>query len=368
MPSQKKSGSDEKSTVAVSIDHGKQVVKVRELEISSPLVYEYFSRKNVPQNQYDETLLKAIHIGVLALMEDRIAAFLSRTENELGTNLENLKFIYQIKRETFEKASVIRGQVSEKEVLSFLLDFVKRRELGDTIKHMGDHTGSIKDNKTGDIVCEVDGQASSRIAIEVKFNQAVPLGRIREKNIYVNKPQDTAWSQLIESQINRDAKISIIVYDKSVTTDASLKNLEGVEFIKDIGFVAIIDYERNDFSNLAVAYILARDIAVHAKSVDVKDEALSFLVQRILRDLDEMLKIQSSLESLIKDSQTFAKKVETTVNGVKEEILKRQLSIQFTYEFLDRYLKDGQISRQEMFKFYSGDEVRNRYKELDLGK
>ena len=64
-------------------------VEIKEFEIENQIVFNYFD--NLSTAERDEKLLRAIYIGVLALMEDRISAFLSKTSNELGTELESLK-------------------------------------------------------------------------------------------------------------------------------------------------------------------------------------------------------------------------------------------------------------------------------------
>ncbi len=50
-------------------------VEIKEFEIENSVVFNYFD--NIPSAERGEKLLRAIYIGVLALMEDRISAFLS---------------------------------------------------------------------------------------------------------------------------------------------------------------------------------------------------------------------------------------------------------------------------------------------------
>lgn len=45
---------------------------------------------------------------------------------------------------------------------------------------------------------------------------------------------DTAWSQLIEAQANRDSKISLIVFDISLVENSILKNFENVGYIQEL--------------------------------------------------------------------------------------------------------------------------------------
>ena len=67
------------------------LVEIKDFELSNDVVFNYFN--SLPANERDEKLIRAIYIGVLALMEDRISAFLAKTTNELGTELESLKII-----------------------------------------------------------------------------------------------------------------------------------------------------------------------------------------------------------------------------------------------------------------------------------
>ena len=50
-------------------------VEIKEFEIENSIVFNYFN--NLPAGERDEKLLRAIYIGVLAMMEDRISAFLA---------------------------------------------------------------------------------------------------------------------------------------------------------------------------------------------------------------------------------------------------------------------------------------------------
>src|SRR5690606_17261624 len=89
----------------------------------------------------------------------------------------------------------------------------------------GNTAGSLPKNKTGDIICEVNGTSDLKIAIECKFDKSVRLGDIESKDIFTKK-SDTAWSQLIETQANRDAKISLIVFDISLVDNSIIKKFD----------------------------------------------------------------------------------------------------------------------------------------------
>ena len=138
-------------------------VEIKEFEIENQIVFNYFD--NLPASERDEKLLRAIYIGVLALMEDRISAFLSKTTNELGTELESLKMIFEMKKELFYK-STIKGVLAEDEIADFLNLYFQEKKLKDKAFLTGNVAGSIPKNKTGDIICEIDGNPNLKIAIE----------------------------------------------------------------------------------------------------------------------------------------------------------------------------------------------------------
>src|SRR5690606_16033311 len=170
-------------------------IEIKEFEIENQIVFNYFD--NLPASERDDKLLRAIYIGVLALMEDRISAFLSKTSNELGTELESLKMIFDMKKELFYKTS-IKGSLAEDDIADFLNEYFKEKRLKDVAILTGNEAGNLPRNKTGDIICKVDGESDLRIAIECKFDKSIKLGDIESKDIFTRK-YDSAWSQLIES-------------------------------------------------------------------------------------------------------------------------------------------------------------------------
>nr|NQU90712.1 hypothetical protein [Bacteroidota bacterium] len=251
-------------------------VEINKFEIENDIVFNYFEK--LPKEERDEKLFRALYIGVLALMEDRLSSFLSKTGNELGTQLESLKMIFDMKKELFFK-STLKGVLAEEDIAEFLNGYFAEKKLKDQAKLSGNAAGLIAKNKTGDIICEVEGKEDLKIAIECKFDKSVKLGDIGSRNVLIRKT-DTAWSQLIEADANRDSKVSLIVFDKSLVDGSILKFTETVGYIPAVGFIAIIDSQKGDYQNLAIAYMLARDIAVNARKPDIDLDMLSLLVNR----------------------------------------------------------------------------------------
>lgn len=325
-------------------------VEISDFEIENNIVFNYFD--NLSAKERDEKLIRAIYIGVLALMEDRISAFLSKTSNELGTELESLKMIFEMKKELFFK-SAIKGNLAEEEVADFLNKYFKEKQLKDQAFLTGNTSGSIPKNKTGDIVCEVDGTSELKIVIECKFDKSVKIGDIESKNVFTRK-SDTAWSQLIESQANREAKVSLIVFDISLIDVTILRSFENVGYIPGIGFIAIIDSQKGDYSNLAIAYMLARDIAVNAREVELDKDLLAILVNRIIKDLNEITSIRNLVQNNIENNKAILKQLEKSL-----------LLMEFNQEYMRKFLSDGTFTKEDLLAFYSGEEVKDKFKLIE---
>lgn len=325
-------------------------LEVKDFEVQNDIVFSYFDK--LPSNERDEKLLKAIYIGVLALMEDRLSSFLAKTSNELGTELEGLKKIFEMKQELFYK-SAIKGILAEEDISDFLNTFFSEQNLKDIAELTGNVAGSLTKNKTGDIVCYIDGKHELRIVIECKFDKSIKLGNIESKDVFTRK-NDTVWSQLIEAQANRNGRVGIIVLDYSLIDNSVLENIQNVRFIPEIGFVAIIDSQKGDFSNLAIAYMLARDIAVNAKPVDYDKSLLTILISRIIKDLNEILQIKNLVLENIENNKKVLSQLE-----------KSMLLMKFNQDYLIKFLKDGNLTKEDLLSFYSGEEINEKFKPLD---
>lgn len=334
----------------IRIDQQLKRVEIKEFEIENEIVFNFFDK--LPASDRDGKLLQAIYIGVLALMEDRFSSFLSKTSNELGTELESLKMIFEMKKEVFYK-STIKGVLAENDIAEFLIEYFKDRKIQDKVYLTGNTTGRLTKNKTGDIVCELSGKDDLKIVLECKFDKSIKLGEIESKEILTRKT-DTAWSQLIEAQANREAQASIIVLDISLTDNSILRKYENVGYIPEIGFVAIIDSQKGDYSNLSIAYMLARDIVLNAQSTDFDENTLMMLVNRIIKDINEVLSIRSLVNNNIENNKAILKQLEKSV-----------LLMEFNQEYLMKFFKDGTLTKDDLLAFYQGESIKDKYKLIE---
>lgn len=334
----------------IKINQKLQRVEIQNFEIDNTIVFNYFD--NLPAVERDDKLIRALYIGVLALMEDRLSSFLSKTSNELGTELESLKMIFEMKKELFYK-STIKGTLAEDEIAEFLNEYFQSKKMNDKALLTGGAAGDLLRNKTGDIICEVNGTPELKIAIECKFDKSVKLGSIDTKDIFIRKT-DTAWSQLIESNANRNSKVSLIVFDISLVDNSILKFCENVGYIPEIGFIAIIDSQKGDYSNLVIAYMLARDIALNAKTIDLDKDLLAILVNRIIKDINEIKAIKSLVEKNIDNNKEILKQIE-----------KSMLLMDFNQRYLSQFLETGTLTKKDLLDFYMGEEIKDEYKLIE---
>lgn len=334
----------------IKINQQLKRVEVKDFEIDNPIVFNYFD--NLPAVERHEKLFRALYIGVLALMEDRLSSFLSKTSNELGTELESLKMIFEMKKELFYK-SALKGALAEDEIAEFLNEYFNSKRMKDIALLSGNAAGELPRNKTGDIICKINGEEDLKIAIECKFDKSVKLGPIDSRDLFIRKT-DTAWSQLIESDANRNSKVSLIVFDISLVDNSILKFCENVGYIPEIGFIAIVDSQKGDYTNLAIAYMLARDIALNAKNVELDKDVLSVIVTRIIKDINEIKAIKTLVERNIDTNREILKQLE-----------KSMLLMDFNQKYLTQFLQTGTLTKKDLLDFYMGDEVKDEYKMIE---
>jgi hypothetical protein len=127
-----------------------------------------------------------------------------------------------------------------------------------------------------------------------------------------------------------------------------------VKYIPEIGFVVIIDSQSGNYINLAIAYNLARDIAVNAKPVTLDKDLLSVLLNRIIRDLGSIIEIRGLVEENIEHNKKIIKQLE-----------KSHLSMEFSRDYLLNFLKEGTLTKSDLLEFYRGGDLKDRYKPIE---
>lgn len=333
----------------IKLDQTNKAINIAECSIEHPLIFKYFD--DLPEKQRDDEFKRALQIGVIALMEDRFAAFLNRTEGELGTQLEALKLIYERNVKAKEKTTE-SGTSAETEIFNEIRTYLERvGHIDDEVQMTGSSVGAIKRNKTGDIVLAVNGDATKKIAVEIKFDQSLALGEI-DGTDSLGRPRDTAISQMIESMANRNAQLAIIVFDQSRSSEGLKNSVNGIAWIPGVGFVVIIDDVRMDYSNLFIAIDLARSMLLSTLKL-VDQDIFESLLGRLSNDLGSILET----EKLLKDNQANLKKIAISIR-------KHALLVGFTQRILKDFISTGKVSHHELLQLYRGEGLKLQFNEI----
>lgn len=243
--------------------------------------------------------------------------------------------------------------LAETEIAYFLSEFFGRQKIADRIELTGDRAGAISRNKTGDIVSHLAGDSGKRIAIECKFEKSIRLGDIQTKDIFTKKA-DTGWSQLLEAQANPESQAGIIVFDSSLVDNSILVAVQDLKFLPGIGLIAIIDSQKGDYRNLAIAYMLARDIALNAKTIDLDTDVLKIIVNRLIKDARDMALVKHLVTANIDNMKQILAQIEKGI-----------LLAEFNQRYLIKLLAEGTLTKEDMLAFYAGEEVKERFRSVE---
>ena len=334
----------------ISLNHESKLLSIGETTFDHPLIFAYFS--GLPASNRDEAFKRALQIGVVALMEDRIATFLSRTENELGTQLESLKLIYD-RNVTAKQKTSQSGLEAEGVVYQKVSKYLEVSGYGsDVIQLTGNSTGALKGNKTGDLILKVEGKDETTLVIEVKFDKGMSLGEFEETDSLA-RTKDTALSQLFEANANRRAQLSVIVFDENRVAEGLKNKVNGIKWIPNAGFVVIIDHERYNYTNLLVAIDLMRSMV--RKTTKIVDQSIiEALLGRIAQDLSS---IEETQKLLLANHENL-KKIATSIK-------KHVLLVGYTKSLIKAFIQEGELSQKALLDLYRGEEIKDEMKGVE---
>jgi len=327
-------------------------LSIKDIVIENDLVAEYLS--SLPASERESAVIRALGIGIMAEMKGEISHFLRETEGELGKHLSSLKALYDLRELRFRETSG-KGAVAEGQVLEVVREFASVAGFDDDeVIDASTTSGAIRNNKTGDVLVRVDGDPDCVIGIEVKLDKGVRLGELADRD--PTAKTDTAASQLIETAANRNSRANIIVFDEdSVDGSVQKRCAEGVAYLGGIGFVVIVSTRRNDYATLAMAYALARDFALsEPKQGKADPKVLSFIVERLMRVLNDYSDTRTQAENIIKSARKIIHQSEKT----------RQL-VEHTGTYLERYLASGVLTQRDLLDFYQSQGVSEKLLAFD---
>jgi hypothetical protein len=93
---------------------------------------------------------------------------------------------------------------------------------------------------------------------------------------------------------------------------------------------------------------------LNAKVIDLDKDLLAIIVNRTIKDISEILSIKSLVENNIENNKTILKQLD-----------KSMLLMEFNQEYLRKFLKDGTLSKKDLLAYYSGEEVKDKFKLIE---
>lgn len=317
--------------------------------IEDDFLYECF--QSIPAAEYDDAFKKFLVVGAYAWKEERLQAFFRKVEDEVEGRLEELKALYKIR--TLREKTAAKGTEVERSAHEALQDFIDERNWGDEVVLTGESVGKLPRRKVGDLVVEIAG-TSRRVVIESKMDAKVAVGDPTELDPVgkaTHMAEKTAYGQNLTAIVNREAEVAIIIFDRNNASSTVLGIDEkefGLRFDPEVpAFIALIDPSRDEWSNLLLAYSLARSLATLDENI-LAPQRVSMVVGRIVRDLKRLIKVDSELAKVEKAAKDTLK----AVGAVRELSSAVQESSERSLGILNRLIGGEILSAEELKQFF----------------
>ena len=325
----------------ITVDKDSSIKIEGEVTLRDELLYEVFNR--IPEGDRETHLIKALKLGIHGYEIDEVATFISRAEKEVDVNLSILKAIR--KTRAIQEQTTQKGEILELELDQALKNLIDENDWEDEIKLTGAIQGALKGRKVGDLTVGVAGN-KGRIAIESKKDRKVTLGDLREKS--KKDPESSAHGQLLLAAINREADISIIVFDKE-NCHKEIQDLpQSVTFVPSIpGFIVKIQPKIGDYAALHLAYSVARELSLVGRET-IASGRLNMALDRSYRDMESILNLESHLEKI----EGGAKKVNEGVQEIRDLFELTISSFKRTQDLLMQEI-DGTLSEEDWIQFFN---------------
>ena len=315
--------------------------------IDNELVVEYVNK--LPQAERDKAIEEALGIGIMAALKGDLHHFLHSTEGQLGKHLNTLKAVLELKNIRFEETAS-KGFDAEVEVITVLRQLAdqfnfKQDKIDDTSKM----DGNIKGNKTGDILIQIDGDENQQIGLEVKLDKSVNFGSLLKRDPLAKS--DTALAQLIETSANRKSKLNIIVFDEEKVDNTIKKEAkEGITYIPHVGFIVIVSTQKNNFKNLALAYVLSRELILSKSDFKkINTNHLKLMLQQLVKVLNDYQTVKNEAENIKKSAQK-----------ILDQSHKTRLLVEHSAQYLLKYLDKGEMSEDELWSYISPEPIKSK--------
>lgn len=325
----------------ITVDKDSSIKIEGEVTLRDELLYEVFNR--IPEGDRETHLIKALKLGIHGYEIDEVATFISRAEKEVDVNLSILKAIR--KTRAIQEQTTQKGEILELELDQALKNLIDENDWEDEITLTGAIQGALKGRKVGDLTVGVAGN-KGRIAIESKKDKKVTLGDLRDKS--KKNPESSAHGQLLLAAINREADISIIVFDKENCHNEIQDLPQSVTFVPSIpGFIVKIQPKIGDYAALHLAYSVARELSLVGRET-IASGRLNMALDRSYRDMESILNLESHLGKI----EGGAKKVNEGVQEIRDLFELTISSFKRTQDLLMQEV-DGTLSEEDWVQFFN---------------
>jgi hypothetical protein len=100
--------------------------------------------------------------------------------------------------------------------------------------------------------------------------------------------------------------------------------------------------------------MLARDIVLNAREIELDKDILAMMVNRIIKDINEVLTIKSLVQNNMDNNKAILKQLEKSI-----------LLMEFNQDYLKRFLSQGTLNKKDLLDFYSGEDVKDKYRLIE---
>ena len=330
----------------IRIDQENNQVTFPEIIIQDDLVIKLFDQ--TPKDNRNKMYEDVIRVGSYAYLEDRIGTFLKNSSSKIGADLEYLKLLYDKKKDAL--VTTQKGAVAEDDLIKILQNESNSKNYKDIIESTALKTGALGEgsNKTGDIIIRVAGNDGPRIVIESKINKSISVGSLTDPK-HENKHADTAWSQLVEGTLNRDAQMALIIFDESAASPDVRKQVNKVLWVQGAGIAVMVNFEKSDFTALLAVYSIVRSYLLatqHHPELDI--DRLKCVVSHALTEVQRIAKINTHVD-----------KINEAATAIKQDLLQSKTALENIINVLEKYTTSNKaISPQVVLELQQGENVR----------
>lgn len=300
----------------------------------------------------DAALEAVLRMGSLALLDDRISAFLEDAGGQIESRFEQLKMLHDLRRSAWDRGSA-KGKIGEQWVDDALTGYAASVGWGDKFAITGEQPGLLPGatdtsvNKSGDVLAITE--QGKRISIEVKFDD-IPEGPLSARD-YANKAPDTAWSQIVEGIANRNADVGFIVFERSNMNSALKKAIPDIGYLEGAGLVCVVEWDRGRKENLYAAYSVARALA-HMPNYGRHPEAVAALVSQAQSVVEKLVALNGKIDKII-DS---AKETEKLAVGLSDLMETHRITLAAIGTQL-KTAADRELSAEDQITHFNGAEI-----------